>query len=85
MEKKSRYDYKARLYARVWGGLQTTNGILQCMYIYSSLYRDGKEIEFGIVEPSWTSMPWDAGTYKVLSDGYKIVLDKKSYFESLKL
>lgn len=20
-------------------------------------YRDGKEIEFGIVEPSWTSMP----------------------------
>ncbi len=48
-------------------------------------YRDGKEIEFGIVEPSWISMPLDAGTYKVLSDGYKIVVDKKSYFESLKL
>ena len=48
-------------------------------------YKDGKEIEFGIVEPSWISMPLDSGTYKVLSDGYKIVIDKKRHFEDLRL
>lgn len=48
-------------------------------------YRDGKEVEFGIVEPSWISMPLDTGTYKILSDGYKIIKDKKRYFEDLKL
>lgn len=40
-------------------------------------YKDGKEVEFGIVEPSWISNPLDAGTYQVLCDGYKVVLDKK--------
>lgn len=48
-------------------------------------YTDGKEVEFGIVEPSWISMPLDSGTCKVLSDGYKIIIDKKRYFEDLKL
>ena len=48
-------------------------------------YEDGKEIEYGIVEPSWVSIPLDTGTYKVLSDGYKIVVDKKRPFEDLKL
>ena len=48
-------------------------------------YEGGKEVEFGLVEPSWISVPLDAGTYKVLSDGYKIIIDKKRYFEDLKL
>lgn len=48
-------------------------------------YEDEKEVEFGIVEPSWISMPLDTGTHKVLSDGYKIIIDKKRYFENLKL
>ena len=48
-------------------------------------YNDGKEVEFGIVEPSWISTPLDSGTYKVLSDGYKIVIDKKHHFEDLQL
>ena len=48
-------------------------------------YKDGKEVEFGIVEPSWISIPLDIGTYKVLSDGYKIIIDKKRYFDNLKL
>ncbi|WP_297714655.1 nucleotidyltransferase domain-containing protein [Clostridium sp.] len=48
-------------------------------------YKDGKEVEFGIVEPSRISIPLDTGTYKVLSDGYKIIIDKKRYFENLKL
>lgn len=48
-------------------------------------YKDGKEVEFGIVESSWISMPLDAGTYQVLSDGYKVIVDKKRYFKNLKL
>lgn len=48
-------------------------------------YKDGKEVEFGIVEPSWSSMPLDTGTYQVLSDGYKVIIDKKQYFEGLEL
>lgn len=48
-------------------------------------YTDGKEFEFGIVELSWLSMPLDTETYKVLADGYKIIRDKKRYFEDLKL
>ena len=47
-------------------------------------YMDGKEVEFGIVEPSWISTPLDAGTRKVLSDGYKIIIDKKRRFQTVK-
>ena len=48
-------------------------------------YKDGKEVEFGIVDPTWVSKPLYAGTNKVLSYGYKIVIDKKRYFENLQL
>ena len=48
-------------------------------------YKDGTEAEFGIVDPSWISVPLDAGTYRVLSDGYKIVADKKGHFKHLSL
>ena len=43
-------------------------------------YEDGKEVEFGIVEPSWIEKPLDGGTYKVLSEGYKIIVDKAKHF-----
>lgn len=43
-------------------------------------YKNGQEVEFGIVEPSWIEKPLDIGTNKVLSDSYKIVIDKKDYF-----
>ena len=48
-------------------------------------YKDGREIEFGIVEPSWMETPLDAGTYRVLSDGYKVIIDKKHYFRDLNI
>ena len=50
-----------------------------------ALYSDGKEVEFGIVEPSWITTPLDIGTYQVLSGGYKLIVDKKQYFENLEL
>lgn len=31
------------------------------------LYRDGLEVEFGIAAPSWTSIPLDPGTRRVLA------------------
>lgn len=46
-------------------------------------YENGPEVEFGIAEPSWIERPLDRETYKVLSDGYQIILDKKHYFENL--
>lgn len=48
-------------------------------------YKNGQEVEFGIVEPSWIEKPLDAGTYKVLRDGYRVISDKKNYFADLAL
>lgn len=46
-------------------------------------YKDGKEVEFGIVSTSWREKPLDKGTIKVLSDGFKVVIDKKGYFKNI--
>ena len=48
-------------------------------------YMDGKEVEFGIVEPSSIKQPLDRGTYKVLKDGFKVIIDKKEYFKNLNI
>lgn len=48
-------------------------------------YQDGNEIEFEIVDPSWISLPLDSGTRKVLTEGYKIIIDKKHYCQNLPL
>jgi len=36
-------------------------------------YKDSVEIEYGIVDTSWISEPLDKGTYRVLSDGFKLL------------
>lgn len=46
-------------------------------------YEDGKEVEFGLVEPSWLALPLDQGTKQVLSDGYQIIIDKDEVFADL--
>ena len=43
-------------------------------------YAMGLEVEFGIVDPSWIALPLDAGTAKVLKDGYQVLVDKKGCF-----
>lgn len=48
-------------------------------------YKDGLEVEFGLVEPAWLSLPLDEGTRRVLWDGYKVIVDKKGYFRHLEL
>ena len=48
-------------------------------------YQDENEIEFGMVDHSWISLPLDSGTRKVLTEGYKIIIDKKHYCQNLPL
>ena len=48
-------------------------------------YKDGKEVEFGIVNPTWIEKPLDIGTNKVLNDGFKVIIDKKDYFKDLSI
>ena len=46
-------------------------------------YKDEKEVEFGIVNPTWIEKPLDEGSNKVLSDGFKVIIDKNDYFKDL--
>ena len=48
-------------------------------------YEDGREIEFGIVEPSWMDQPLDDGTRQVLRDGYEVIADRGGLFCGLEL
>ena len=48
-------------------------------------YKNGLEVEYGIVEPSWIKCPLDSGTQRVLKDGYKIILDKNNYFNNINI
>lgn len=48
-------------------------------------YEEGQEVEFGIVEPSWISVPLEPGTRKVLNDGYIVFVDKEDYFTNLNI
>lgn len=45
-------------------------------------YKNGWELEFGLVLPSWAARPLDQGTRRVLEDGYLVLVDKKGYFQS---
>lgn len=46
-------------------------------------YEDGREVEFGLVLPSWANAPLDGGTARVLRDGYRVLADKKGRFARL--
>jgi len=43
-------------------------------------YKNGLEVEFGMVPLTWIDLPLDCGTERTLSDGYKILVDKKKIF-----
>ena len=42
-------------------------------------YERGKEVEFGITTPEWVAHPIDEGTWKVISDGIRILFDRHEY------
>ncbi len=43
-------------------------------------YAEWPEVEFGFVSPRWIAQPLDAGTRRVLADGYRVIWDKKGHF-----
>lgn len=48
-------------------------------------YKDGQEVEYGLVTPSWLKLPLDHGTWSVLQDGYQVILDKTGFFTNFDL
>jgi hypothetical protein len=47
-------------------------------------YADSElEVEFGITTPICVERPLDDGTFRALSDGYKVILDKEDYFKNI--
>ena len=40
-----------------------------------TFYKDGLEVEYGFTTPSWADIPIDAGSFRVVSDGMKILFD----------
>jgi predicted nucleotidyltransferase len=46
-------------------------------------YKNGLEVEFGMVPLTWIDLPLDHGTERALSDGYKILVDKKRMFSPI--
>ena len=41
------------------------------------------EVEFGITSAEWAEIPVDSGTFRVVSDGSKILVDKSKRLEQL--
>ncbi len=42
-------------------------------------YEGGEEVEFGITTSEWVAHPIDEGTWKVISDGIRILFDRHGY------
>jgi len=40
-------------------------------------YTDGREVEYGITDESWAALPLDDGTQRVISDGMRVLLERK--------
>ena len=48
-------------------------------------FESGPEVEFGLVDGKWASQPLEGGTRRVLSDGYRVLVDKSQIFDGLTL
>jgi hypothetical protein len=40
-----------------------------------TFYKDGLEVEYGFSTPDWADAPMDAGSFRVVSDGIKVLYD----------
>ena len=56
-----------------WGRVETIR----------AFYGVGSEIEYNFVAPDWASVPVDAGTRRVISDGMKIWYDPQGILDAL--
>lgn len=55
-------------------------GILTSLRVY---YSGGLEVEYGVVSGDWVREPLDKGTKNVVSNGFKVILEKEKIFESV--
>lgn len=70
------YGEIARVDREVWGRLTSLR----------VWYQDGLEVDLGISTPDWiTERPLDAGTFRVISDGAKVLVDRMGGLEELAL
>ena len=49
-------------------------GLVTSLRVY---YEDGLEVEYGLTSSEWAEEPIDDGTYRVISDGMRIFLDRE--------
>lgn len=40
-------------------------------------YGDGREVEYGLTSERWTALPLDNGTHRVISDGMRILFERR--------
>jgi hypothetical protein len=46
-------------------------------------YADGLEVEYGLTERSWASLPLDDGTRSVIASGMKVVFERGRLLSSI--
>ncbi len=56
-----------------WGRVQTLR----------VFYKGAVEVEYNFSPPNWASIPVDAGTHSVISDGMKILSDREGILKKL--
>ena len=56
-----------------WGAVETVR----------ATYQTGVEIECNFAQPSWAEVPLDAGTRRVVNDGFEILFDPQHRFDGL--
>jgi len=47
-------------------------------------YSDAHEVEYGFTDETWSALPLDAGTKKVVSDGIQILYERASILSELR-
>lgn len=55
-------------------------GILTALRV---CYENGIEVEYGIVNTEWVNEPLDNGTLNVVTDGFRVLLDKENIFTNI--
>ena len=46
-------------------------------------YADGLEVEYGLTDVSWAAVPLDEGTYEVISDGMKVLFERRPVLSTI--
>lgn len=63
-------DPETKLKIEDWGRVETIR----------AFYKNSFEVEYNFTESDWADVPVDSGTYRVVSDGMKILYDAKGVF-----